>query len=110
MMVIDHKDVTPRHRVNIQMTFGTVFNKVLNSKRISCGQAGGKNVRKTIAKFWESGENFFTIDELTKLRRANRDRERKAFFWLFRTFLVCVCGRRNCRNLLSARIGFTSQR
>ncbi len=70
-----------------QMSYETVFNEALNLKRSSCEQAGGKIVRKTIAKFEESGEDFFTIDEHTKLRRANTDRERKAFFWFFGTFL-----------------------
>ena len=99
-LVMDHEDVSPRHRVNFQMTYETVFNEALNSKRSSCEQAGGKIVRKTIAKFEESGEDFFTIDELTKLRRANTDRERKAFFWFFGTFLECVCGRRNWGKLV----------
>ena len=67
-LVMDHEDVSPRHRVNFQMTYETVFNEALNSKRSSCEQAGGKIVRKTIAKFEESGEDFFTIDELTKLQ------------------------------------------
>jgi hypothetical protein len=105
-LVMDHEDVSPRHHVNLQMTYKTVFNEALNSKRSSCEQAGGMIVRKTIAKFEESGEDFFTVDELTKLRRANTDRKGKAFFWFFGTLLECVCGRRNCENLLNARIWF----
>jgi hypothetical protein len=89
-LVMDHEDVSPWHRVDFQMTYETVFNEALNSKRSSCHQAGGRIVWKTIAKFEESGEDFFTIDELTKLRRANRDCKQKAVFWFFGTFLECV--------------------
>jgi hypothetical protein len=61
----------------------------------SCKQAGGKIVRESIATFQEQGkEEFFTIDELCKLRRATTKRERKAFFWFFGSFLECVCRRK----------------
>jgi hypothetical protein len=33
--------------------------------------------------------------ELCKLRRATTEREHKAFFWFFGTYLECVCGRRS---------------
>ena len=34
-------------------------------------------------------------DEVSKLRRANTDRERKAFFWFFGMFLECVSEKRH---------------
>jgi hypothetical protein len=82
------------------MTYKTVFNKALNSKRNSCELAGGKIVWKTIAKFEESGKDFFTIDELTKQRRVNTDCKRKALFWFYGTFLECMSGSRNWGKLV----------
>ncbi|KAI2492752.1 hypothetical protein MHU86_21795 [Fragilaria crotonensis] len=94
-LVMDHEDVPPQHRLNFQRTYESVFNEALNSKRSACEQSGGRIARKTIAEFETSGEAFFTMDEVSKLRRANTDRERKAFFWFFGTFLECVSGKRH---------------
>jgi hypothetical protein len=94
-LVMDHEDVPERQRVRFQMLYDSVFNEALNTKRSSCEQSGGKIFRESMKKFEESGEDFFTIEELTKLRRATTDRERRAFFWFFGTFLECVCGRRS---------------
>ena len=94
-LVMDHEDVPEHQRVRFQMLYDSVFNEALNTKRSSCEQSGGKIFRETMKTFEESGEEFFTIEELTKLRRATTDRERRAFFWFFGTFLECVCGRRS---------------
>jgi hypothetical protein len=68
----------------------------MNTKKSSCEQAGGKIVRESIAIFKDQGEEeFFTINQLCKLRRATTERERKAFFWFFATYLECVCGRKS---------------
>jgi hypothetical protein len=50
--------------------------------------------KKALAKFRERGEQFYTIDEFCKLRRATTEREQRAFFWFLDTFLECVCGAR----------------
>jgi hypothetical protein len=95
-LVIDQEAVPPHQRGQFQMLYESVFNESLNTKRSSCEQAGGKIVRESIAIFKDQGEEeFFTIDELCKLRRATTERERKAFFWFFGTYLECVCGRRS---------------
>jgi hypothetical protein len=94
-LVMDHENIPEQQRDQFQMLYESVFNEALNTKRSSCEQSGGKIVKESIAKFAESGEDFFTVDELSTLRRAKTDRERKAFFWFFGTFLECVCGRRN---------------
>jgi hypothetical protein len=94
-LVMDHERVGDQQRGQFQMLYESVFNEALNTKRSSCEQSGGKIVRESIAKFAKLEEEFFTMDELATLRRAKTDRERKAFFWFFGTFLECVCGKRN---------------
>jgi hypothetical protein len=69
----------------------------LNTKRSSCEKAGKKTVRRAPTEFRERGEQFYTIDEFCKLRRAATEREQRAFFWFFDTFLECVCGARYWR-------------
>ena len=96
-LVIDFENV-PRHQhLRFQMLYESAFNDALNTKRSSCEQAGKKIVRRTLTEFRERGEQFFTIDEICKLRRATTDRERRAFFWFFDSFLECVCGARYWR-------------
>jgi hypothetical protein len=91
-LVIDQEAVPPHQRGQFQMLYESVFSESLNTKRSSCEQAGGKIVRESIVIFKDQGEEeFFTIDELCKLRRATTERERKAFFWFFGTYLECVC-------------------
>jgi hypothetical protein len=67
-LVMDHEDVPERQRVRFQMLYDSVFNEALNTKRSSCEQSGGKIFRESMKKFEESGEEIFTIKELTKLR------------------------------------------
>ena len=90
--MIDFENVPSHLHLRFQMLYESVFNYSLNTKRSSCEQAGKKIVRKTLAEFRERGEPFFTIDEICKLRRAITERERRAFFWFFDSFLECVCG------------------
>ena len=47
-----------------------------------------------MAEFEKLGEEFFTMDEVSTLRRANTDREQKAFFWFFGKYVECVSGKR----------------
>ena len=54
--------------------------------------------RKAIADFKKGSEDFFTFEEFCKLRRATTEREKRAFFWFFDSFLECVCGARARRN------------
>ena len=51
-------------------------------------------VDKTIPNFKEQGKELFTIEDLCKLRRAETEREKEAFFWFFGEFLSCVVGKR----------------
>jgi hypothetical protein len=75
------------------MLYESVFNEALNTKRSSCEQAAGKIVRETIAQM-ENPNEFYTMNEICKLRRATTERERNAFFWFFGTFMDSVSGRR----------------
>jgi hypothetical protein len=42
--------------------------------------------------FQKQGKELFTVEELCKLRRAETDHEKEAFFWFFGSFLECVSG------------------
>jgi hypothetical protein len=96
--VIEFEKVPPHNCLLFQLTYKSCFNKALNTKRSSCEQAGGVLARKAIANFKKRGEDFFTFEEFCKLRRAATERERRAFFWFFDSFLECVCGARAWRN------------
>ena len=83
----------PRNPYIFQLTYQNSFKTALNQKRSTCEMSGKKIVIRTInTVFKNHDEGFFTFDELCKLRRATSDRERKAFFWFFDSFLECVCG------------------
>lgn len=92
-LVMDHENVPTRNRETFYMLYDSVFNEALNTKRSSCEQAAGRIVRDSITKL-ENPDDFFTFEELCKLRRATTERERNAFFWFFGTFMDSVCGRR----------------
>ena len=96
--VIEFEKVRPQMHYQFQMTYEKTFNVALNQKRSSCEQSGLKITRKAIADFNKRGEDFFTIEEFCKLRRATTDRERRAFFWFYDKFLECVCGASSWRN------------
>ena len=51
-------------------------------------------MRESIAQL-ENHDDFFTIEELCKLRRARTEQEREAFFWFFGTFMDSVSGKRH---------------
>jgi hypothetical protein len=94
-LVMDHENVPQNRRGQYQSIYESTFNDALNTKRSSCEQSGGRIVRESLTAFKESGKDFFTIDELCKLRRSEMEREKEAFFWFYGTFLECVCGKRN---------------
>jgi hypothetical protein len=95
--VLKVENVKQRDAVLFRLTYEKSFLRALNTKRSSCEQAGAKIARTWIAKYKKKGEPFFTIDELVKLRRAETDREKAAFFWFFNQFLECVCGAKSWR-------------
>jgi hypothetical protein len=83
----------PRNLYIFQLTSQNSFKTALNQKQSTCELSGKKIVIKAInTVFKNREEEFFTFDEFCKLRRATTDRERKAFFWFFDSFLECVCG------------------
>jgi hypothetical protein len=83
----------PRDPYIFQLTYQDTFKMALNAKRSTCELSGKKIVIRAInTVFKKRGEEFFTFEEICKLRRATTDREREAFFWFFDSFLVCVCG------------------
>ncbi len=96
--VIEFEKVRPQMHYQFQMTYKKTFNVALNQKRSSCEQSGLKITRKAIADFNNCGEDFFTIEEFCKLRRATTERERRAFFWFYDKFLECVCVASSWRN------------
>jgi hypothetical protein len=97
--VLQFERVPPNNHVLFQLTYESCFNKALNTKRSSCEQSGAKIAWKAIADFKKRGEDFFTIEEFCKLRRATTEREKRAFFWFFDSFLECVCGANTWRKV-----------
>ncbi len=77
-VVIDHEDVANAKCVNFHMLYESAFNKVLNTKRSACEQAGGKIEIEAMAMM-NPDEEFFTIEELCKMRRSTTEREMKVF-------------------------------
>jgi hypothetical protein len=92
-VVMDHEDVAEAKRVNFHVLYESAFNEALNTKRSACEQAGGKIVIEAMATM-NPDEEFFTIEELCKLRKSTTEREMKAFYWFFASFLECVCGKK----------------
>jgi hypothetical protein len=93
-VVMDHEDVAEDKQMIFHMLHESAFNEPLNTKRSACEQAGGKIVREAMAKM-NPDEEFFTIEELCKLRRSTTEREMKAFYWwFFGSFLECICGKK----------------
>jgi hypothetical protein len=92
-VLMDHESVPDGKRVKFQMLYESASNEALHAKRSNCDQAGGHIVRKKIAEMKDNGEEFFTIEELCKLRRYSNKREKKAFFWFVASLLMeCICG------------------
>ena len=98
-MVMDHESVPENVRLKFQMLYESTFNVALNQKRSNCEQAGGKLVRKKMEEMKKNGEEFYTMEELCKLRRSGNEREQMAFYWFFSSFLECVCGANPWRSL-----------
>ena len=92
------KITDPNKCFRFQTTYESCFNRALNTKRSSCEQAAGKLVRKTMADMKKDGVDFYTMDELCKLRRAVTDRETEAFHWFMSIFLGCICGAKTWTN------------
>jgi hypothetical protein len=54
--------------------------------------------------FKNCGEEFFTLEDVCKLRRATSDGEKRVFFWFFKAFLECVCGAKIWRTAKSTQL------
>jgi hypothetical protein len=93
-LVMDHDNVPARNREKFYMLYDSVLKEALNTKRSLCEQTAGRIVREGIAQLENPGD-FFTMEELCKLRRATTEWERDAFFWFFGTFMDRVSGRRS---------------
>jgi hypothetical protein len=92
-LAMDHENVPADQRAEFQMIYASVFNETLNAKRSSCEQSGAKLVWEQVKKMG-GAENFYTIEELSNLRRATTERDCEATFWFFGTYLQCVSGKR----------------
>ena len=93
-LVMQFENVREDKQFDFHMLYESVFNEALNTKRSACEQAGGKIVMETLATLQTADTDFFTIDELCKLRRSTTERERQAYYWFFGTFIECVCGKK----------------
>ena len=92
-LVMKFENVKERKQLEFHMLYESVFNEALNTKRSSCEQAGGKIVMESLESM-KPGDEFFTIEELCKLRQSSTEKEKQAFYWFFGTFLECVCGKK----------------
>ena len=93
--VLEFEQLTdPQKCFKFTATYESSFNRALNSKtRSSCEQAAGVVVRKSMGEMKKNGDQeFYTIDELCKLRRAETEREKEAFYWFMSEFMECICG------------------
>jgi hypothetical protein len=88
------REEPPLHPTMFMMTYEKSFNHALNTKRSTCAQAGEKMVARELKNRAQHDviQDFFTFEEFCKMRRAQTDREKQAFFWFYDTFLGCVCG------------------
>ena len=69
--------------------------EALNTKRSTCEQAAKKIVYKTLdRKDNLNTTNSYTIQELSKLRSAETEREKEAFQWFIGEFVESVTGQR----------------
>jgi hypothetical protein len=66
-LVMDFENVPRGHCLNFHLLYESVFNEALNSKRSSFKQAARKIV--LLALMMMATDEFFTIEELCKLRR-----------------------------------------
>ncbi len=83
----------PRNPYIFQLKYQSCFKTALNQKRSTCELSGKKIVIKAINTVFKTrDEEFFTFDELCKLRQATTDRERRAFFWFFDIFWSVFVG------------------
>ena len=92
-LVMKFENVKERNQLEFHMLYESVFNEALNTKRSSCEQAGGKIVMESLESL-KPGDEFFTIEELCKLRQSSTEKEKQAFYWFYGTFLECVCGKK----------------
>lgn len=93
--VMEHEHVPQDKHAQFQMIYESTFNDALNQKRSSCEQTAGDIVRKSIRDFGAMDMEFFTMEELCKLRRAENVREMDAFHWFFAVYIESVCGKRS---------------
>jgi hypothetical protein len=92
-LVLKFENVTEHKKLEFHMLYETVFNETLNAKRSSCEQAGGGKIVMEALTTMKTDE-FYTMEELYKLRRSFTRREKEAFLWFFGSFLECVCGKK----------------
>ena len=79
--VMKHEKVPQHQRLQYWLVHESVFNESLNAKRSTC-ETAGRNivVDETIPTFQEEGKELLTMEELCKLRRAETEREKDAYF------------------------------
>jgi hypothetical protein len=64
----------------------------MSQKQSTCELSGEKIVIKAIYTVFKRIAKRNSSHLMNSARRATTDRDRKAFFWFFDSFLECVCG------------------
>ena len=93
--IIEREKVPTMKQKDFAAVYKTTFMEALNTKRSTCEQSARKIVYRTLAKSEKlNTKNFYTIEELSKLRSAATEREKEAFLWFIGEFVESVTGRR----------------
>ena len=75
--VLKHEKVPQEKHLMYWVVYESKYNESLNAKRSTCETAGRKIVvDKTMPKFQEKGKELFTMEELCKLRRAEKTKQK----------------------------------
>lgn len=91
----------PRDPYVFKLVYAKCFNHAMNQKRSTCEQAAGKIVVQainSILEFKSGDEEFWSLEELCKLRRAKTNREMQAFKWFFGDYIESISGAHTWRS------------
>ena len=95
--VMDHENIENHHRVKFHMLYESVFVDALNSKRSLCEQ-GGKKIAVSFLSRLDDMNEFFTMEELYKLRLAKTIYKKQ----ILKVNLICKLWQGNNRYPTSA--------
>jgi hypothetical protein len=69
-----------------------MFHQGIEAQKVYMWTSRFQNTKEAIKDFKNRGEESFPLEEFCMLRKAMSDWEKRAFYWLVRANLECVCG------------------